>query len=113
MDAEPNAPTGHRRALRYIVECARGVAIGQLPGAIVIRLVSDSFRSSGLRTYRCGGSVGFAPTSHLIDTALVIAPVSHRTQTVRIMTGGLQLVKQWAGVRRVLKAIPDRYFYNT
>jgi len=94
VDAEPNAPNSPRRALRYIVECAHGMAIGQLPGAIVIWLVSDSFRSSGLRTYRCGGSVGFAPTSHLIDTALDIAAASHRIQSRRSMTGGLRLVKQ-------------------
>ena len=94
MDAEQNAPNSHRRALRYTVECARGRAIGQLPGAIVIWLVSDSFRSSGLRAYRCGGSVGFAPTSHLIDTVLVIAPASHQIQTGGSMTCDLRLVKQ-------------------
>ena len=55
MDTEPDAPFNHRRALRYIVD-APGSMIKQLPGAIVIRLVSDSFRSTGLRTYRCGAA---------------------------------------------------------
>ena len=100
MDAERNAPSAHRRALRYIVECAHGGTIGQLPSAIVIWLVSDSFRSSGLRTYRCGGSVGFAPTSHSSDAALDIARASHRTQLGRSMTGDLRLVKQQAAIVR-------------
>ncbi len=70
-----------------------GRTIRQLPRAIVIRLVSDSFRSTGLRTYRCGGSVGFAPTSHLSDTARKFASAPHRIQSGRSMTGDLQLVK--------------------
>ena len=75
--------------------------IRQLPGAIVIRLVSDSFRSTGLRTYRCGGSVGFAPTSHLSSTARYYASAPHRIQSGRSMTGGLRLVKLPPGIGEV------------
>ena len=103
MGAEPNAPSSHRRALRYIVECAHGRAVGQLPGAIVIWLVSDSFRSSGLRTYRCGGSVGFTPTSQLSDAALNIALAPHRIQFGRSMTGYLRNVKQQAAIGELFR----------
>lgn len=75
--------------------------IRQLPDAIVIRLVSDSFRSTGLRTYRCGGSVGFAPTSHLSGTARDFASASHRIQSGRSMTGDLRLVKLPPGIGEV------------
>ncbi|NBQ73395.1 MAG: hypothetical protein EBU11_10845 [Gammaproteobacteria bacterium] len=61
--------------------------IRQLPDAIVIRLVSDSFRSAGLRTYRCGGSV--------------FASAPHRIQSGRSMTGDLRLVKLPSGIGKV------------
>ena len=103
MGAEPNAPSSHRRALRYIVECAHSKAVGQLPGAIAIWLVSDSFRSTELGTYRCGGSVGFAPTSQLSDAALNIALAPHRIQSARSMNGYLRLVKQKAAIGEVFR----------